>query len=324
MPNTIRFLPRLASALVVTLLATSVAAPASAQAVLVGKDNWLFYAGDDMSQAGTAAMRGNIALMHDANELLKAKGIGLVVVVVPLKARFGQGNLPEGSAISAAAQPRYAGAQEQLKAASIVSVDLMPALTAVEQSGQGAFFRKDSHWTAWSAEAAAEATAGVIQQHWTLSGDAGTGKALGDWIKERRFSDFTELMTAAQRKTVGQEIYTVRKLADQGGLLDDDVPVVQVIGNSAVQPYLGFPQMLSSKLDRPVGLTWKYGNFGPWSVLLEYLESDAFAQHKPDVVVWQLNESQLLFGPDVAGQWDASALLAPAAWRNRVQAALAK
>lgn len=306
-------------------LAPCLPAFAQAPAVLVGKDNWLFYGRDNLSDAGTEGIAGSVALMQSAKDALQAKGIGFVVLVAPLKTRFYEDKLPEGTALAPAARERYTRIVAALQGAGIQTVDLMPVLKSVERDGQTAFFQKDSHWTAWGAEASAAATAAVIARNWKLSGQAGTGSKLGDWTKERRFGDFAELMTAAQRRAAGQEIYVVRaNKAAEGGLLDEARSPVHVVGNSFVQPYLGFTQALSQAVDRPVGLTWKYGNFGPWAVLLQYLESPAFQQARPDVVVWQLNESQMLYGPNVSGQWDASSLMADGAWRDRVRAAIAK
>lgn len=302
------------------------ATAAHAQAVLIGKDNWLFYAQDNLTDAGKPGIDNAVQLMSAAKEALQARGIGLVVLVAPLKARFYEDKLPAGTAISPAARERYANIVAGLHGAGIRTVDLMPVLKSVEHDDQTAFFQKDSHWTAWSAEAAAAATADVIRQNWKLDGEAGTGTPPGKWIKERRFADFAELMTAAQRKEVGQEIYVVRASQPQSGdLLGSDAAApVHVVGNSFVQPYLGYPQALSHALDRRVGLTWKYGNFGPWAVFLQYLESPAFQQARPQVVVWQLNEVQMMYGPNTSGQWDAASLMSEADWKRRVQAAIAK
>ena len=56
-----------------------------------------------------------------------------------------------------------------------------------------------------------------------------------------------------------------------------------------VQPYLGFPQKLSNAIDNPVGLTWTFGNVGPWKTLLNYLESPAFKSAQQDCAKLQPN-----------------------------------
>jgi len=301
------------------------AASAQAQSVLIGKNGWLFYAPDNLTAAAKPGIDNSVQLMRAAQDALQARGIGLVVLVAPLKARLAEDKLPDGTAIAPAARDRYANIIASLRNAGIQTVDLMPVLKSVEHDGQTAFFPKDAHWTAWSAEAAAAATADVIGQNWKLGGDAGTGTPLGGWIKERHFSDLSQFMTAAQRKEIGQEIYAVRAIQPESGdLLGGAAAPVHVIGNSFVQPYLGYPQALSHALDRRVGLTWKYGNFGPWFMFLEYLESPAFRQARPQVIVWQFNEIQVMFGPNTSGQWDASSLVSEDNWRSRVQAAVSK
>ena len=45
-------------------------------------------------------------------------------------------------------------------------------------------------------------------------------------------------------------------------------------------------------------MNWKPGNVGHWIMLLEYLESPAFKQNKPQVLVWQMFEPTYAQGPD--------------------------
>lgn len=294
-------------------------------AVVVGKDNWLFYAQENVRDAGTAQIDASVSLIRHAHEQLAARSIALVVVVAPAKARYYAAALPPEYAVSSAAEPRYGYINAELAKAGIPSVDLLPVLKSVEVGEQTAFFQKDSHWTAWSAEASAKAVATMIRGKWTLAGQPGTGMHLGDWIKERRPGDFLQLMSADQRRAVGQQVYVVRATkAASGDLLGDAVTPVHVVGNSFVQPYLGFPQALSAELDRPVGLTWKYGNFGPWAVFRDYLRSDEFKQHRPQVLIWQFNEAQLLHGPNASGEWDPASLMSESAWRSDVTAAVTR
>ena len=105
----------------------------------------------------------------------------------------------------------------------------------------------------------------------------------------------------------------MRRQARQGPARRRPAPV-HVTGHSMVQPYFGFPQKLSSLLDRPVSLNWKPGNVGQWTMLLEYLESPAFKAHKPQVLVWQMFEPTYSYGPNAAGQWDNASLMPSATW----------
>ena len=58
--------------------------------------------------------------------------------------------------------------------------------------------------------------------------------------------------------------------------------------------------------------------------LLEYLESPAFRQNKPQVLVWQMFEPTYAQGPDARGLWDNASLMSADAWRARMKAALGK
>lgn len=71
-------------------------------------------------------------------------------------------------------------------------------------------------------------------------------------------------------------------------------------------------------------MNWKPGNVGHWIMLLEYLESPAFKQNKPQVLVWQMFEPTYAQGPDAKGLWDNASIMSADAWRGRMQAAIGK
>jgi alginate O-acetyltransferase complex protein AlgJ len=69
-------------------------------------------------------------------------------------------------------------------------------------------------------------------------------------------------------------------------------------------------------------VNWKPGDVGFWSVLIEYLESAAFRQRPPQVLVWQLFEPNFHLGPDAEGLWDAASVISAQDWSRRLAAAL--
>jgi alginate O-acetyltransferase complex protein AlgJ len=163
----------------------------------------------------------------------------------------------------------------------------------------------------------------VRQQVPRLDGRDGSGMPLGSEIRERRFGDLAELfLTGEQRKAIGRDTFTVRRQAEQQSLLDDAPAPVHVTGHSMVQPYFGFPQKLSNLIDRPVSVNWKPGNVGHWIVLLEYLESGEFRQHKPQVLVWQMFGPTYAQGPDARGLWDNASVMTSEQWLARLRKAL--
>ena len=291
-------------------------------AVIEGKDHWLFAGWESLATANFRGIDQNVELIRQVKDLLTARKIELLVVVVPMKAVVYRDRLPEDQPVSQDVIDRYADILKQLSSAGILAPDVRQAWRRLEADRRPIFYRTDYHWTAWASEAAAHLVAEEIRQRWKLAGKAKTGLALGPWISESRYSDLANLLSNEKRREVGEETFTVRKNPPHGNLLDDTAGPVRVIGNSFVQPYLGFTQALSHELDRPVSLTWKYGNVGPWATFLQVLQSADFKRAKPQVVVWQFNEAQFANGPDAAGQWDRPSNMAPDLWLERVKVAL--
>ncbi len=302
------------------------AARAQENVIIMGKNGWLFPGWESLTDADKPGIEGVIGLIKDARDRLNARNIKLITMVVPLKASFYQDRLPDGTRLTPDVGARYDFVLSQLKAAGVDTVDLRPVLKSVETGRQTAFYRADYHWTAWSAEAAADEVAKVIKAGVRLSGSAGTGDKLGEWVTQRNMGDLAQrFLSPEQQKQVGPDLYTVRTPPEAKKTLLDAAPApIHVVGNSFVQPYLGFPQRLSNDLDRPVSLTWNPGNVGPWFTFLQYVTSPDFAKQPPQVVVWQFNEGAFHSGPAASAQWDSTSLMQPQVWRDRMAAAIGK
>lgn len=242
--------------------------------VLKGKDGWLFPGWGSLTQVDRSGLDESTRLIAEAKNLLAARGVRLQVLLLPDKARFYGDRLPEGKAMSAEVQGRYALILDAFKRAGITSFDDEAVLRAVHASGKEVFYRTDQHWTQAAADATADATAAMIASEVPqLAGKPGTGMALGDMTNERRYGDLAELfLTPEERKQTGREVFAVRRQTQGQSLIDDAPSPVHITGHSMVQPYFGFPQKLSQRIDRPVSLNWKPGNVGQWAMLLEYLE----------------------------------------------------
>ncbi len=306
--------------------ATAAHAQQASSIVIQGKDNWLFPGWGSLTQVDLRGIDASTQLVRETRDALAAKGIQLEVLVLPDKTLFYQDKLPDGKALSADVKKRYQTIQDKLKQAGIPTVDDEAVLQRVKNGGQDVFYRTDQHWTQAAADATADALAQRIQQDVkTLGGKPGTGMPLGSVVNERRYGDLAELfLTPDQRKQAGRETFTVRRQAENQSLLDDTPAPVHVTGHSMVQPYFGFPQKLSNALDRPVSVNWKPGNVGHWVMLLEYLESPAFRQNKPQVLVWQMFEPTYSQGPEARGLWDNASIMSADAWRGRMKAAIGK
>ncbi|WP_052420853.1 alginate O-acetyltransferase AlgX-related protein [Paraburkholderia ferrariae] len=305
---------------------TLLALPRSARAatggtVIEGRDGWLYPGWESLTDDATDACLKNVDLIHSAAQKLAARKILCVVAIAPLKARACAANLPAGVTLPAPMQKRFAAMHAHGNAIGLPIVDSEAAFATLAPDVDS-FVRADYHWSGHGAEAVAARAATRIAEAGPLPGTAGTGAKLGAWTEEVHYGDLAELLAPQQKKEIGKDHFIVRMVAQQSALLDNAPDVVQVVGNSMVQPYLGFTQKLSNALDRPVGLTWTFGDTGPWKTLLNYLEGPAFKSNPPYAIVWQFNEGQMMNGPAAAGQWDASSVMAEDAWLARVEKAV--
>jgi alginate O-acetyltransferase complex protein AlgJ len=308
----------------VLLVSAWIAVAAARDAVLEGKQNWLFAGWESLTTTKPETEKSSIQLISDVDKALAARHIRLIVMIIPIKPRYYPALLPEGSNISDAVQSRYDFLLSGLTAANTETVDVREPFKAVILKKQEVFYRTDFHWTTFAAEATADSVSAVIKDSGPLPGKPGSGMQLGDWISDRHFGDLAANFLSPERKrAIGPETYSVRKpTSGATDLFDNDPAPVAVVGNSFVQPYFGFPQRLSNMIDRPVSLKWNPGDIGPWATLLQYVQSVDFKAASPKFLVWQFNEAQLQNGPDAVGEWAAQSILGRAEWSSRVSLAI--
>jgi alginate O-acetyltransferase complex protein AlgJ len=308
------------------LLVASATCTFARDAVIEGKDNWLFAGWESLTVDRVAAEKSSIELIADISRNLAQKNIKLIVALVPIKPRYYRTLLPDGLSISEAVEKRYDFLLAEMRSAGIVAPDLRDALKKVIAGKQQVFYRADFHWTTYAAEAAADQIADLIKLDAPLPGKAGSGTQLGEWINDRHLGDLAaNFLSPEKKRLIGPDPYVIRQPASgNAGLLDADPAPVAVVGNSFVQPYFGFPQRLSNQIDRPVSLKWNPGDIGPWATLLQYFQSAEFKSPPVKFVVWQLNEGQVQNGPDAVGEWSAQSMMAPQQWRSQITETLQK
>jgi alginate O-acetyltransferase complex protein AlgJ len=303
------------------------AAPAAAtEFVWIGKNRWLFPAWESLSDPGDAALSRSLDLIERAASMFSERGVGLLVAVVPFKARYYESELPDGMALAESVKSRYARILAWARQRGITAVDLDAAILPVATGDQTIYYHTDQHWTSWSAEAAGVACADAIGANWQLGGVPGGGAKLGKWMSGKRLGDLTSLLPKERQAEIGDETYVVRQVyaaelagRSTDGLLPAGSFPVHVVGNSFSR--WGLPQRLSNALDRPVALTWLPGDIGPWQIMLGYVESPKFKK-PPIAIVWQLNESLLPFGPWAPNCWTGVAQMQPEVWLARMKAAI--
>ena len=277
--------------------------------VAVGRDGWLFPIWDEVRHVDLTRIAPVAAVVTEAADLLARANIQVAFALTPAKSRIYKDFLPSDFSFVPDTEKRYAVGLQRLRAArGAVAVDIAPTLAALRSasSADPVFFKGDTHWTAVGAQATAVEVARQIKASFKLPPSQQPGSALGppvmaDWERD----DLAGLLPAAERAQYPIESYTIRQPAQTGGggLLDDDGADVVVIGNSFMQPRLGFAAMLSNQLGRPVSLTWRVHQIGPYQTMLAYFDSDAFRRRKPAVVVWNFHETDMTIPSDRRDGW---------------------
>lgn len=296
--------------------------------VAVGKDGWLFPIWDEVRHTDFKRVGKVAELLKSTVDLLKQAHIQVVFALTPTKSRVYREFLPDDFKFSPDADRRYPRALEELLRAGESAIDLLPPLMAYRGANpsEAVFFKGDTHWTAAGAQAAAIELARSIRAKVVLPASVKPGANLAPpatltWGK----NDLAALLPPSEISKYPLETYRVRLPAEAKGaadLIEDDTADVVVVGNSFMQPKLGFASMLSNQLNRPVSLSWKVHQFGPYQTLLDYLATDAYRHRKPSLIVWNLHETDMTMPIDARDGWGQNAM-PPQAFLSKLQQASA-
>ena len=123
--------------------------------VIRGKDGWLFPGWGSLTTVDTKSIDSNTALIKDTRDALQARGVKLIVLMLPDKTLFYQDKLPADKTLSPQVKERYQTILGKLKQAGIPTFDDAAVLNQVKSAGKDVFYRTDQHW----AQPAADATA---------------------------------------------------------------------------------------------------------------------------------------------------------------------
>ncbi len=280
-----------------------------------GDSGWLFLGDEltvhDQPQLNVAQRKVDVLKVQ---KTLAAKGIKLLVVVVPDKTRI------EASQLGLLHRPaRYAPRVSQwvgeLKLAGVETLDLTDTLSAFKQKNGAAFLKSDSHWTEQGAEAAARSVSAEVVRLKivaTPAQDLIVDKRIelnrpGDLIRlagvEWLFDALQPQQDLAQETTfkVGSQLQDKGKLgtasvssasAQTDDLFGDaDLPNVVVIGTSFSRTS-NFVSFIEKELKAKIAnLARNGGDFS--GAMNTYLSSVAFKKTPPKLVIWEIPERVL-------------------------------
>lgn len=256
----------------------------AAAGAVVGRDGWLFTAEEFTDPSHTRALQTELARAH---ETLSARGITLLPVIVPDKARMMVDRLPRARSNGFA--QRYDRALRVIRDGAYPVVDLRPAL-----SRQGSYMRTDTHWSPEgakrSAEAIAAALAGIaLPQSVVHTEVLGSAAFQGDLL--------AFVPTGALQPLVGpktESIATFRTdLSGASALFGNAHTPVALIGTSfSAKPAFHFEGFLKQALQSDV-LNLSTVGQGPFVPMDRFLKGVDTLSSPPSLVTWEIPERYL-------------------------------
>jgi alginate O-acetyltransferase complex protein AlgJ len=267
----------------------------SSDKVLIGRDGWLFFRGDQMLQqsAGLLVRTDRVAetaqTIVQIRDALAARGIGFLFAPPPSSSTIYPDELPEW-ARNPGRQTEYGLLVRQLAARGVQTVDLRPALLA-ERSAGPIYRAHDTHWTPRGALAAYNATAlAAGHGEWRLmpstelsgsvdvfGGDLARLLGIDSNVAES-VEPFSRAPGPEERFGESQEKATMFR----AGSAD---PTILVIGDSFTLEF--FAPLFAA---HAVGFAWTHHN----NCVFDWKWIDRF---RPIQIWWMPNERAILCGP---------------------------
>ncbi|TPG75955.1 alginate O-acetyltransferase [Pseudomonas mandelii] len=296
--------------------------------VVLGRDQWL-YSDEEFNPIVNEELnlQGNYALVEGVRQELKAKGVKLVMAIVPAKTRLYPEHLGEVKPSSIHAN-LYEDFHAHVAANKILAPDLFGPMLKAKLDGQQVFLRTDTHWTPEGAQIAAETLAKTIAEKTPLSGEpqhfitepAEKVTHKGDL---RLFLPldplFENLMPKPEplqkRNTVAAQD---QPAGDDALFANAEVPVALIGTSYSANPNWNFVGALKQALNSDV-VNYAEDGHGPILPMLSYLKSDAFKNSPPQVLIWEFPERYLPVNNEIGDadpQWVAELKEAGARQQN--------
>jgi len=279
--------------------------------VELGKDQWL-YTDEEFNAVvnGEQNEADNLAIIQGVRDALKAQGTELVLAIIPAKTRL----YPEHIGANKPASLHtdlYQQFHAQVAQAGVFAPDLLTPLQGAKQNGQ-VFLRTDTHWTPMGAEVVAQQLGAAIAQKNPLNGEPTkfttqakeTSAYKGDLTNflplDPLFSNLLPQPDQLQQRST--DLVEAQASGDDALFADSDVAVGLVGTSYSANPNWNFLGALKQALHSDV-VNYAEDGHGPVLPMLKYLQTDAFKNSPPQVLIWEFPERYLPAHNDL-GEFD--------------------
>jgi hypothetical protein len=266
--------------------------------VLLGRNGWMFYRGDQMVLQSAGLVRrdelvaSTADLLLTMNKALAVRGIRLLVASPPNSATIYQDELPRW-AQNWGQRTEYDLLLDALAARGILAVDLRPALHAARAEGK-VYHMHDTHWTMRGALAGFNAIVQAASHpDWRLDAASVLGPPItmvgGDLARMLgTATDVTELNQDLTLPPGKRELFSPDPFATYTVKADRPGPTIMIIGDSFTMGQ--FAPML---LQHAGGMAWLHHRSCGFD--WKWIE-----QFRPDEVWWMPTERSLVCSPGTA------------------------
>ena len=284
--------------------------------MVLGREHWLFSDEEFKPVANSDQFeQENLALIRGVRDTLQQRGVQLVLAIVPAKARLYPEYLGEQTPASLHTD-LYNEFHAQARQAGVFAPDLLAPLQEAKARGQ-VFLRTDTHWTPLGAEVVAQHLAAAVARQTLLNGEP------QQFVTEQRQSapykgDLTNFLpldplfsnllpppdTLQKRST-----RPAQAEGENGDALfaDNEIPVALIGTSYSANPNWNFLGALQQALRSDV-VNYAEDGHGPLLPMLKYLQTDAFKNSAPQVLIWEFPERYLPMKNDLSAfdpQWIA-------------------
>ncbi|MFZ6847235.1 alginate O-acetyltransferase AlgX-related protein [Undibacterium sp. RuRC25W] len=266
-------------------------------AVTAGCTGWFFLTEELTTfDGGSQNANARAYMVEQVAKQLQQRGVKLVMAVIPDKTRIEQEHLC-GVHRPAAFAARAENWMTALRTNQVEVIDLQAPLAATKGER---YYRTDSHWNELGADAAAVSVAKRLQDlQYADKTDlqpapgaikTATAERLGDLFHVSNLEGLPSALRPAVEQVASSTVApVVNKSDDLFG--DGGLPSVVLVGTS-FSLRGNFVPFMSQHLGMPVAnLAKDGGDFD--GAAMTYLQSKAFQQEPPKVVIWEVPERML-------------------------------
>lgn len=262
--------------------------------VRLGRDEWLFSVEELQFYPNAAADQAErVRRVAEVSAGLQRKGIELLVVLVPDKARVQVAQMA-GGAYPAWYGSRYASVLQGMQSQGVNTVDVLPTMQAAVQTNP-LYYRTDTHWNQAGAQLVADLVAKRVLQSGPIAPEAQFATTHAAQSSER-VGDLLNMMGLAHMPNALRPNPDTERVAQTEktsaspavGLLGDVSMPVVLVGTSYSRR-ANFHGHLQGALQADV-LNVATDGGGFIQSMADYLKDEAFTTAPPQWVVWEIPE----------------------------------